>query len=274
MLRILLTRRWLGALAAATVFCIVCLLLGRWQWGRHVDRSAAARAVEQHYSAPAVPLDAALPPGATLPDDQVWTRITATGTYERDDRLMVRNRPQNVTYGYEVLLPLRLSDGTALLVDRGWVKNGPTAEILPDVSDAPTGNVTVTGWLRQGEASLERNPPAGQLASINLDEAERATGQRLRGAYLVLQKEVDGSGHEPARPEPLLSPDTDTGPHFAYALQWWTGSLVGFVIVGVYLRREVRETQARRAGHAAADGTPAAAPARPKRVRIWDEEDE
>lgn len=267
MLRTLFTRRWLAALAAAIVFFVVCLFLGRWQWGRHVDRTAYATAVSQHYSAPAVPLDTALPPGGTLAQDQVWSRVTASGTYDRDAQQLVRNRPQNVTYGYEVLVPLRLDDGSSLLVDRGWVKNGPTAETLPEVPGAPGGRVTVTGWLRQGEESLGRDLPKGQLASINLDEAADATGARLRPAYLIMQSEDAGTGQAPERPAPLLPPDTDTGPHLSYAIQWWCGSLVGFVIVGVYLRREVRERAV------AAGERPAAAP-RPKKTRIWDEEDE
>lgn len=268
-MRTLFTRRWLTALAAATAFFIVCLLLGRWQWGRHEERSAFADAVSHNYAAAAVPLDNVLPPGATaLADDQRWSRITATGSYAREAQQLVRNRPQNITYGYEVLVPLRLDDGSALLVDRGWVKNAANAETLPDVPEPPNGRITVTGWLRQGEESLGRTLPAGQLASINLDEAAAATGQRLRPAYLVLQSEDDGTGREPARPAPLLPPDTDTGPHLAYALQWWAGSVVGFVIVGVYLRREIHD-------QTVLASTTAAAPVpRPRRVRIWDEEDE
>lgn len=266
MLRTLFTRRWLGALAAATVFFVVCLFLGQWQWGRHEERTAAADAVTRNYGAAPAPLDRILPAGGPLQPDQVWSRVTATGRYDRAGQLLVRNRPQNVTYGYEVLVPLRLDDGTALLVDRGWVKNAATAETLPQVPDPPDGVVTVTGWLRQGEPSLGRDLPAGQLASIHLPEAEAALGRPLRPAYLILGAEDDGTGREPARPAPLLPPETDTGPHFAYALQWWFGSLTGFVILGVYLRREIRE-------RAVAEGRAVRA-ARPKRTRIWDEEDE
>lgn len=255
------------AFAAATVFFVVCLYLGRWQWGRHEDRSAFAEAVATNYAAPTHQLDAVLPAGSSLPDQRLWSRVTATGSYAADAQQLVRNRPQKVTYGYEVLVPLRLDDGSALLVDRGWVKNAETADTLPTVPAAPAGRVTVTGWLRQGEESLGRNLPRGQLASINLDEAAAAMGQRLRPAYLVLQSEDDGTGREPARPKPLLPPDTDTGPHLAYAIQWWTGSLVGFVIVAVYLRRELRD-------QAIAAGTRAARVPKPKRTRIWDEEDE
>ncbi|MEP7161420.1 MAG: SURF1 family protein [Dermatophilaceae bacterium] len=281
MIRTLLTRRWLTALAAAIAFCIVCLFLGRWQYERFEEKSAAATAVRAHIDTAPIPLDAVLPSGRDLPKDAEWTRVEVRGTYAPGPPLMVRNRPQNVTYGFEALDPLRLPDGTALLVDRGWVRNGPNAQAIPDVPTPPAETLTVTGWLRQGEPSLDREMPGRLLASINLQEAAEKSGLTLRGAYLILDSENDGSGRAPARPTPLLPPDTDTGPHFGYALQWWAGSVAGFVVVFVYLRREVRENRAAGAPTIAAGDDPRGArqPAgvamsKPRKTRIWDEEDE
>lgn len=304
MFRLLLTRRWLGALALAAVFFVTCVYLGRWQFGRYVERSAAVDAVVANYDAAPVPVDEVIPSGSQgLPADDTWTTVTAVGRYDPQGVLYVRNRPQNKVYGYDVLAPLQLKDGTRLLVDRGWVPNAERADILPQVPPPPTGEVTVTGWLRPGEPSLGRNIPGPQLASINLDEAAGKTpGAPLRVAYLVMKSEDDGSGTTPARPEALLPPDTTTGPHFAYALQWWMAAPVGFIIVGVYLRREYRDLTGRsgvtggrpgatvpsRPGAVAGDqrvdlaggsGGPrgpgaSAAPAKRKRTWIWDEEDE
>lgn len=269
-IRLLLTPRWLGALALAAVFCVVCIGLGRWQYGRYEVRSAAADLVNRHYTSEPVPLDSVLPAGRDLGEDAVWTRIRVEGTYLGRDQLYVRNRPQHVVYGYEVLVPLRLADGTALLVNRGWVPNAERADILPDVPPAPLGPVEVTGWLRRGEPDLGRDLPKGQLASIDVAGAAAQTGLRLRGGYLVLDSERTPSsrvsGDAPERPKPLLPPDTDTGPHFAYALQWWAASLVGFVMVWVFARRELRDREV-------LAGRAPARPPKPKKVRIWDEED-
>lgn len=266
MIRTLLTPRWAAALAAATAFFVLCLFLGRWQWGRHQERSAFADAVHRNYHAATRPLEDVLPEGATLSDAQLWTRVTVRGHYAVDATMYVRNRPQKVTYGYEIVVPLKTATGAALLVDRGWVKNAERADILPQTPPAPTGEVQVTGWLRHGEADLGRNLPARQLASINLSDAAREYGSALRPAYLVLDTEDVGRGQPPERPAPLLPPDTGTGPHLAYSLQWWGGSVVGFVIVLVYARREHLD-----ALHAS--GERPAAPPRPKKTRIWDEED-
>lgn len=268
MIRTLLTRRWLAALAVAVLFATACVFLGRWQWGRHEYKSARAHQVQTYYSAPAVPLTQVLPdPGSPLPADQQWRRVTMTGTYSPNDQLWVRNRPQNVVYGYEVLVPLRLADGSTILVDRGWVRNAERADILPSVPPAPSAPVQVTGWLRPGEASVNTGLPRGQLGSIDVQQAAQELGTPVRPAYVVLEAEDDGSGAAPARPAPLLAPDTDTGPHFAYALQWWLAAPLGFVLVAVYARREWMDAtgeNARRRERAAG---------RPKKTRIWDEED-
>lgn len=267
-IRILLTRRWLAALAVAALFAAACVLLGRWQWSRHEYKAQRAHQVATYYAAAPVPLPQVLPqPDSELPPDQVWRRVQARGSYAPDGRLMVRNRPQNVVYGYEVLDRLHLDDGSSILVDRGWVQNAERADILPRVPPAPAGEVTVVGWLRPGEDTLNSGLPRGQLGSIDIPAAAGQLGVPLRPAYLVLDTESDGSGTAPSRPQPLLPPDTDTGPHFAYALQWWGASCVGFVVVFVYARREWMDTtpegRRRREAQAAA----------PKKTRIWDEED-
>lgn len=276
------------ALCAAAVFFVACLFLGRWQYGRYEDRQYHADLVHGHYTAEPVPLDQVLPAGSPpLPEDQVWRRVEVTGTYAADARQMVRNRPQNVAYGFEVLDPLVLPGGDAVLVDRGWAPNAERADLLPDVPPAPSGQVRVIGWLRQGEAQLDRDMPAGQLASIDLRAASAATGLTLRPAYLVLDQERTADGATPARPQPLIPPSTDTGPHFAYALQWWGASPVGFVLVFVYARREYEELtegepdgvdgDSGREGDgrplASAGATRRSKPKKPKKVRIWDEED-
>ncbi len=274
MIRTLLSRRWLAAIAVAAVFATACVLLGRWQWGRHEAKAERAHQVQTYYAAPAVALADVMPAATSpLPADQVWRRVQVRGTYLPQGRLMVRNRPQNVVYGYEVLQALRLQDGTTILVDRGWVPNAERADILPPVPPPPTGDaatgglVTITGWLRPGEPTLTSGLPAGQLGSIDIPAAATALGVPLRPAYLVLESESDGSGRAPARPTPLLAPETTTGPHLAYALQWWLAAPLGFVLVFVYARREWLEStgEARRRREVAA--------ATPKKVRIWDEED-
>lgn len=267
MLRTLLTRRWLVALALAALFAVAAVLLGNWQYSRHQDKVEARDRVEAHYDAAPVPLEEVLD-GAPLDRARDWTRVRASGTYGADEQLFVRNRPLQKTYGYEVVVPLETAAGT-LAVDRGWAPNAEDAATLPEVAPAPEGEVVVTGWLRPGEADLGRDLPEGQLASINLAGAADEWQRPVLGAYLVLEGEeyADRPGVAIDRPVPLEPPRTGLGAHFAYSLQWWLTAPVGLVLVLVMARRQWRDGLPQ-------PGDRPARPARPRKVRIWDEEDE
>ncbi|GAA4886979.1 SURF1 family protein [Serinicoccus chungangensis] len=290
MWQVLRRPRWLGYLALAVLFAVITAGLGSWQWHRHQGRVEDRAVVEANYGQAPVPLDEALGREGELADPQRWTRVEATGRYLADEQHLVRNRPYEGVFGYEVLVPLALPDGSALAVDRGWVRNAPTAQQLPDVPDAPTGEVTVTGWLLPPERDLGRAPVQGQLASISVDGLAAATGLDLRPAYLVLE------GEQPApasRPEPLPAPDTGLGSHLAYALQWWLTVPVGVVLVLVMARREAQDEALAGSGRgrdtadvdggdrslvgasSGASATPPGRrrPPRSRKVRIWDEED-
>ncbi|MDN5796293.1 MAG: SURF1 family protein [Intrasporangium sp.] len=264
MLRLWLTRRWLVGTLVAIVFGFACFMLGRWQWGRYVEKQTKATAIATNYDAAPVPLTPTLL-GVPLSPERQWTRVTAHGTYAAEADLLVRNRTLNTVPGFEVLTVLTTQAGT-ILVDRGWVPNATTAAEVPGVDAPPQGPVEVTGWLRTGEPSLGRDLPAGQLASIDIDDARTqrpAVGPA--DIYLVLGAQspaTPASGHPVT---PLPRPTEDLGPHQAYAIQWWITMPGGIAFVFWAVRREVLardETE---------DGAPA--PPKPKKVRIWDEED-
>ena len=250
-----MSRRWLTMLAIAAAFAVACFYLGQWQWHRHEGKAARAQRIERHYTARPVPLSEAMPrPGVPLPQPQEWTTVTATGRYDAQHVMLVRNRPNNGIYGYDVVVPLQLANGMSLLVDRGWIPNGRTAADPSRAPATPSGEITVTGWLRLGEPSLGRQMTNGQLASINLAEAG-TPGQRIEHA------------------QALERPDTGQGPHLAYALQWWLGAPVGLVLVFVGVRRELVEGRAEPGP--LRGGSPAPpSPVKVRKTRIWDEEDE
>jgi hypothetical protein len=106
------------------------------------------------------------------------------------------------------------------------------------------------------------------LASINLPEAARATGEDLLGGYVRLQEERSASGDVAPAPTPLDPPDRSLGPHQAYAYQWWLTMPLGLVLIWFGIRRELRMEAEDVAGDGAAKSPP-----RPKKVRVWDEED-
>ena len=261
MLGVLRRPRWIAYLVLGVLFGVLTFNLGQWQWGRYEAKAERRDLVAANYDAAPVPLGQVLPdPGAPLPHDDQWRRVTVTGTYAADDQHLVRNRPHGGVYGYEVLVPLLLADDSAVAVDRGWVPNAETATTLPDVPAPPSGEVTVTGWLRPSEPALGHQLPAGQLPSVHLASLADATGLDLLQAYVVLQDEQPPAAQ---RPEPLDPPDVRLGSHLAYSLQWWLTVPLGVVLVLVMARQTARDES----------GAPAREK-RPRKVRIWDEEDE
>jgi cytochrome oxidase assembly protein ShyY1 len=260
-----LTRRWLLGTVVAVLFGVACFYLGLWQWHRHVEQRTKVEAIARNYGAAPVPFRPALVQ-APLPAERQWTRVTMTGTYAVGTDLLVRNRTLDQTVGFEVLTPFD-ADGLTLLVDRGWVRNAQDAETSPPADPPPSGPATLTGWLRTGEVSLGRELPRPQLASISVADA-RAQVPTLSDAdaYLVLgaQQPPVLAGDHPLRLLPR--PEEDLGPHQAYAYQWWLFMPGGLLFVVFALHREASAVRLGGLG-------PDAPAGRPRKVRIWDEED-
>ena len=140
---------WLMTLLTIAL-CLVFIRLGDWQWDRGVRRQA-------EWDAFARGADAPMTLGAqrlgSLPR---FKRISVPGTWDVERQFLIDNRSHGGLPGYEVLTPLRLSDGRVLLVDRGWVPFTGSRAHLPVISLGRTAPVSLTGRLD--------NVPAGGLA--------------------------------------------------------------------------------------------------------------
>ena len=258
-----MTPRWLGALVLAALFAVLCYQLGWWQYDRHLAKVQRNERLDDHYRADPVPLGSVLGPAGLDPQDE-WTRVTVQGRYARGP-VFVRNRSLDGRAGLEVLWGLSPdAGGPDLVVDRGWVAaSDQGASTLPSVAPAPAGGVEVTGWVRRGEASRNRDLPPGQVASLNLADAAAALGSReVLPGYVLLEGERAADGSVPSRPSPLSAPDRSLGPHLAYAYQWWLTTVLGFVLVWFGIRRELHGEDPQRY------------PRKARKARIWDEEDE
>ncbi|MDK6494380.1 SURF1 family protein, partial [Corynebacterium coyleae] len=120
-----------------------------------------------------------------------------------------RLRSVDRTPAFQVLTPFTLDDGRTILVNRGWVPaEGSTG--VPDIDAAPTGDVTITGMLRAGEAVHPTAPIHDQgydmVHSINPAQVGELAGVDA-GAVMVepyLQLLSDQPGTLTAIPLPQL----------------------------------------------------------------------
>lgn len=276
-------RETVGLWLLAVVFATACVLLGRWQLHRYQDKHERGQLVSRNYDAPPVPL-ASLLPTATTPftADLQWRRVTVTGRYDVTHTSVVRNRPwtgpnADATYGYEVVVPLRMADGSALLVDRGWIPSGSGTDdpgAAPDlVPPPPAGTVTVVARLRPSERARETGLPAGQFSSVSVAGIGASLDYPVVQAYGAMASETPSAA--PA-PQPLDPPERDgsEGVNASYAVQWVLFALLGLGFpVWVSRRRRAAAGQLAQEG-AGASVEPALEPARPRRQRIWDADDE
>ncbi|UQX00557.1 SURF1 family protein [Streptomyces sp. RerS4] len=247
MYRFVLTRQWVCLTLVALVLIPVMIQLGFWQFHRHEHRVAQNELIAKNLSAKPVPVTEVTSPGHTVPRNDYWRAVTATGTYDSAHEVVVRMRTSHADrVGFHVLTPLLLADGRAVLVNRGWVPGGDDPRAYPPVPAAPSGEVTVTGRLKADETSGgsgikdRKGLPDRQVMLINSEQQAAALGRPVLGGYLELSGPAPGDG----TPEPVAEPDHDSiGAHMAYAIQWWlfaSAVPVGWVIL---VRRERRDRE-------------------------------
>lgn len=239
MYRFLLTPRWLGWFALAVILALACAALGMWQLDRRNQAVAEVEKVNNNYDAEPLSFEQARTYFKDFDPAMEWTPVTLHGTYDTEHQRVVRNRPLNGRPGYEVLVPLRLENGSAVIVNRGWLPIGNERSGYPDVVPQPAeGPVEVTVRLKPAEPELERGAPKGQLASINLDAYTKILDYPVyTDAYGLMASEDPAAA---TRPVPLGRPDIDTGPHLSYSMQWFAFGALMFVGYGYAARQQAR----------------------------------
>lgn len=235
MLRTLLAPR-LVALHLLVIGVLVSFtFLGRWQLGVF-EASGAPRLAPDPAPVAVTELTQV---GQHLDGAAVSRKVTATGTYDAANQLLVADRVADVGApggraaqgaGFWLLTPLRITDGTVVPVVRGWV-----ASAADPATAVPEGTVTVTGRLRPAEETdaVQRsgNLPHGQVATVSTAELINLWPQaRVRDGFVVATAQ-----EPPSQAKPVAVPPPTEGVGFnwrnlAYALQWWI-----FALFGVYM---------------------------------------
>ena len=233
------SKRLVKLLAVALLVATTCVALGIWQIARlHQTRQFNA-AVRAGLSASPAPVETLLPDGVDA-DAVRYRRAEATGTYDTAHEFVLYGRSQNSDAGNHMLTPLRLADGGAILVDRGWVPLSVDEPGAPGVAP-PMGDVHVEGVL----FSSEGDPPGdvGQadvtettLSKVDLARIQSQLPYRIAPDYLLLQHQ--SPAQSTPFPEPAPLPELSEGPHLSYAVQWFTFATIA--VAGSSSWRSVR----------------------------------
>ncbi len=236
------SRKWILTTLLVILGTAICARLGIWQ----LDRLEQRRAFNAHYLAttalPPLELDSA--PQADLATME-YRAATVTGTFDFENQVALRNRYYGSEYGYHLFTPLILSDGTAILVERGWIPaEGNKTPAGWRKYDQP-GQQTISGILRLGQAKPDLGGvPDPELAEgqtrldfwniVNLERISLQSPYPLLPAFI--QPNQDASLTAPPYPyQPKI--EITEGSHFGYALQWFTFASILFFGYPFYLKK-------------------------------------
>ena len=221
-LRLLLRPGWLALTALVLIFAGVCFtLLAPWQFARHEERSTTNDAITHAANANPADVNSLLPAGQRPDATTEWRTVRVSGEYLADEEVVARLRTVLGQPAFEVLTPFRLTDGSIVVVDRGYVRpvQGSKTVTVPDYAAPPSGTVTLIARIRADErdprdrrAESEGGRP--QVYAVGSGVVARATGLDIRPGYLQLEEGAPGVLGA------LPLPDLDAGPFLSYALQW------------------------------------------------------
>lgn len=243
--------KWIVGHLLVVTLVVLFVTLGFWQLRRLDDKRDRIAVIAQRGELTVEPVGQviAADDGPEAVAAAEWRRVTATGTYDAEGTVLVRNRSLNGQPGEHVLTPLVLADGTAVLVNRGWVPyavDDPEA-VLRD-AEPPLGQVQVRGVLTASQQRGRFGPtdPEGrrvaQIARADVGRVQQQYDRPLLPAVLQLEEQRPPQAHD--LPVVLPEQETDEGPHLSYAVQWFIFAAIGAVGWPVLLRRTGREERA------------------------------
>jgi surfeit locus 1 family protein len=180
-----------------------------------------------------------------------YRRVNATGTYDYQNQITTRDQYNGVQPGYHLLTPLRLSDGEAVLVDRGWIPSDGNSTPIEWRQYDQVGQVTINGIIRLGQAQPTPGSDTDPTLTpnqtrldfwvyVNLNRIQQQIPYPILPIYIQVNP-------IPSRTDPpiqiLESLDiSDGSTNLNYAFQWFLFAILFIVGYGYYLwRKELRK---------------------------------
>jgi len=196
----------------AILVATVCVLLGRWQLNRLAQRRARNSVLAARLALPPLPVRRDV-----TADSARQRRVVTHGVYDFSAERTWPGRSFQGTPGVALITPLRLADGSVVLVDRGWVPS-PDAFHVDHALYREPDTATVTG--------IALIPPRGR-------------GDVDVAGFLpfVIQLETPEPPPDRGLPRRWPLPAFDDGPHLSYAIQWFSFALIALVGTAVLIRK-------------------------------------
>jgi surfeit locus 1 family protein len=216
---------------ALAAFCAVGLVLvaalaalGTWQVQRRAWKHDLVARVEARIHAEPVEAPGPATWDGLTPEADAYRRVRATGRLRHESETLVQ-AVTDLGAGFWVITPLERTDGTTLLVNRGFVP--------ADRRDPATRSEG------QGAGPVTLRPPAGRWYSRDVAAIAQARGLARAAPYFIDADATPNPGGWPVGGLTIVSfPDN----HLVYAITWYVLALMVAAALAYTLR------DARRAG--------------------------
>lgn len=241
LLRSMFSRKWWFATLLVFLGTALCIRLGIWQLDRLDGRRVFNAQVESMQALPLLDMNQ---DGFDSINEMEWRAVQVVGEYDFENQVALRNRYNGNEYGYHLLTPL-LFEGTAVLVDRGWIPADSSSTLADWRKYDVAGAVTVTGQIRLGQGKpafggvADALPADGSPLWVwnNADVEKIALQIPYPILKIYIQPNEDQADVTPPIPfQPVI--ELTEGSHFGYALQWFTFATILFVGYPFYLRKQ------------------------------------
>ena len=240
-----MTGRNAVVLLAALLSAALTARLGVWQLDRAAQKIALQASLDERRALPPLPA-AELARDATHGAAQWHRRIAIEGTWLPAQTVFLDNRQMNARQGFYVLTPLKLADGSAVLVQRGWLPRHFDDRSAAAAPPLPAGPVQVEGRIAPAPSRLydlggASTGPIRQ--NLDLDAFSAEIGTPLRP--LSIQQTAPATpGSDDGLKRDWPAPATGVDKHHGYAFQWFalsaliTGLYVWFQLIRPRRRRQ------------------------------------
>jgi surfeit locus 1 family protein len=231
-----------AVLLAALLACALTARLGWWQLERAAHKTALHAARADRLALPVLRMEELATDAAQVPS-QLHRRVELGGQWLAQHTVYLDNRQMNGRAGFYAVTPLRLPDGSAVLVQRGWLpRHRSERTLIAAVPPAP-GPVQVQGRIAQAAAQqFELGAAATGLIRQNLGVPEfaRETGLAMRPLVVVQEDGATAPADGLLRQWPQVA--DGVGKHHGYAFQWFSlSALIAGLYVWFQILRPARE---------------------------------
>ncbi len=216
------------------VLCMACMVrLGFWQLHRAEEKRQLLASFQAQIQRPPVMF-----PGTTV---QQYQRVNIQVQAVLPITLLLDNQHHAHQFGYDVVTPLVLTDGSVILLDRGWIAGDPSRVTLPTIPNFATARPIIgqvyypdsRQWLL-GSGIEVKHRNLAVIETLNLDLISQFLHKSL---YPFIIRQSAEQQSDTIRDWPIIA--TNPERHIAYAVQWFLfAAIAGVMYIILHVKRK------------------------------------